>query len=156
MDVLHLLHVSCSGSCDLLRRARARGVRVSAGVCALNLALDDEELKRFDTSCKVNPPLRSIDHIQACIEALQDDTLSVISSGHVPRAPEKKMDVLHAAPFGASCLETNSRLGRHKTRQCGALELVPSDRKIEYESSTRVGAQAQGDIGPPALTRTSW
>lgn len=57
-------------------------------------------LRPIDAHCKVNPPLRSQDHVASCIEALKDDIIEVIASGHTPRAAEKKMDVLDRAPFG--------------------------------------------------------
>ncbi|MCA9150951.1 MAG: dihydroorotase, partial [Planctomycetales bacterium] len=60
---LHLLHISSSGSVDLLRRARARGVPVTSGVCITNLCMTDEALRLFDAECKVNPPLRSDEHL---------------------------------------------------------------------------------------------
>ena len=103
---IHLMRVSTSGSIDLLRRARARGVQVTADVAAVNFALSDEALRCFDARFKVNPPLRSQDHLDECIAALRDNTIDAISSGHAPRAAEKKMDVIDAAPFGMAGLET--------------------------------------------------
>ena len=141
---LHLLHISTSGSCELLRRARARGVHVTAGICALNLALNDEALRRFDTHCKVNPPLRSEDHIQACLEALQDNTLAVISSGHAPRAPEKKMDVLHAAPFGTCSLETTLGLVGTKLVSTGYLNWADVIEKMSTNPARILGLRKKG------------
>ena len=104
---LHLLHISSSGSVELLRRARARGVQVTAGIAAINFSLDDEALRTFDSNCKLNPPLRSRDHLQACIEGLVDNTIDVVCSGHSPRAAEKKLDVLDVAPV------RHGRAGNH-------------------------------------------
>ena len=143
---LHLLHLSSSGSCELLRRARARGVDVTAGICALNLAMNDESLRRFDTSCKVNPPLRSDDHIQACVDALQDGTLDVISSGHAPRAAEKKMDVLHAAPFGSSGLETTLGLVGTKLVKAGHLSWSEAIAKLSQNPARVLGLTNKGSL----------
>jgi len=107
---LHLLNVSSAGSVELIRRARARGVRITAEVCPLHFTLTDEELRSFDTNCKVNPPLRSQKDIDACIQGLVEGTLDVIASGHTPRASEKKMQDLNRAPFGAVSLETTLSL----------------------------------------------
>ena len=143
---LHLLHLSSGGSCELLRRARARGVDVTAGASILNFVLSDDALKRFDTSCKVNPPLRSSEHIQACIEALQDGTLDVISSGHAPRAAEKKMDVLHAAPFGASTLETTLGLVGTKLVHAGHLSWSQAIAKLSCNPARIMGLDSKGSL----------
>ena len=103
---LHLSSVSTAGSMDLLRRSKARGTKVSAGIRVANLCLNDEMLRSFDSSLKVNPPLRSQEHIDACLAAVMDGTIDVISSGHQPHSLEKKMQELDAAPFGMSSLDT--------------------------------------------------
>ncbi len=91
---------------ELLRRSKARGVRVSAGVRIANLCFDDENLRTFDANYKVNPPLRDRAHIDACLEALCDGTIDLISSGHQPRSLEKKMQELDVVPFGITSLDT--------------------------------------------------
>jgi len=103
---LHVLGISSRESCDILRRAKDRKVRITAGINPCNFSLNDEELRSFDSHFKVNPPFRSPKHIEACIAALRDGTIDVISSGHAPRASEKTLVELDVAPFGISSLET--------------------------------------------------
>lgn len=103
---LHLSSISTAGSVDLIRRSKARGVRVTAGVRIANLCFDDENLRSFDANYKVNPPLRDRGHIDACLEALNDGTIDLISSGHQPRSLEKKMQELDNVPFGMTSLDT--------------------------------------------------
>ncbi len=103
---LHLMNVSCAGSIEMIRRCKARGVVVTAEVCPHHFTLSDESLRSFDSNFKVNPPLRSSEHVAACRAALADGTIDVIASGHAPRAAEKKMQELDAAPFGMISLET--------------------------------------------------
>jgi dihydroorotase len=103
---LHILHVSTAGGVDLIRRARARGVRVTAEACPHHFTLTDEALRSFDSNFKMAPPLRTAADVQAVIEGLKDGTLCVIASGHAPLAPEKKMRELDQAPFGIIGLET--------------------------------------------------
>jgi len=103
---LHILHVSTSGSVDLIRRARQRGVQVTAEACPHHFTLTDQELRSYDSNFKVNPPLRSPEDVQAIIAGLKDGTLSVIASDHAPHAPEKKMRELDQAPDGMIGLET--------------------------------------------------
>jgi dihydroorotase len=103
---LHLLNVSTKNGVDLIRRYKSRGVAITAGVSIAHLTMTDDRLKTFDANCKVNPPLRSAEHVEACIAGLADGVLDVISSGHAPRAAEKKMRELDQAPFGMAALET--------------------------------------------------
>jgi dihydroorotase len=103
---LHLMNLSSAGSVEIVRRAKQRGVHVTAEICPLNFILTDQAVRSFNTNCKLNPPLRSQDHVQSCIEGLKDGTLDVIASCHAPRALEKKMQEFDQAPFGAVGLET--------------------------------------------------
>src|SRR5262245_15486243 len=91
---LHVLNVSSSVSVDLIRRSKLRQISLTAGINAINFALTDESLRTFDSNCKLNPPLRSSEHVEACIAGLKDGTIEVISAGHSPRAIEKKMQEL--------------------------------------------------------------
>lgn len=103
---LHILHISTAGSVDKIRRARQRGVRVSAEVCPHHFTLTDQTLRTFDSNYKMTPPLRTEADVQALIAGLKDGTLEVIASDHAPHAPEKKMRELDQAPGGVIGLET--------------------------------------------------
>jgi len=103
---LHLSSISTLGSVELVRRAKSRHIPVSVGIEVGNLCFDDQWMRSFDASLKVNPPLRSLRHLEACREAVADGTIDVITAGHQPRALEKKMQDLSAAPFGMSTLDT--------------------------------------------------
>jgi dihydroorotase len=107
---LHVGPVSTMGSIDLLRRAKSRGIKVSASLCPQSLALGDEELRSFDAAYKVLPPLRSIKHREAAREAIIDGTIDCFVSGHTPRAQEKKLADLLESPFGMVNLETSLAL----------------------------------------------
>jgi len=103
---LHMMHVSTGGSVDAVRRAKARGVRVTAEVTPHHFTLTDECLRSFDSNFKMNPPLRGQGHVTGCIDGLKDGTIDVIATDHAPHAPEKKMQELDRAPFGIVGLET--------------------------------------------------
>ncbi len=103
---LHILHVSTAGSVHLIRRAKQRGVRVTAETSPPYFTLTDQRLCGFDSNFKLNPPLRTPEDIQAIIVGLADGTLDAISSAHNPQAHEKKLRELDQAPFGAVGLET--------------------------------------------------
>lgn len=103
---LHLMCVTTCHSVEQIRRAKARGVRVTADVAPHHLTLTDESLQSFDANYKVDPPLRPQEHIDALIEGLQDGTIDAISSDHQPYAEEKKNREVDLAPFGIVGLET--------------------------------------------------
>lgn len=103
---LHLSSISTAGSVELVGRSKGRGTQVTVGVRLPNLCYDESELRTFDSNFKVNPPLRSAEDIEACLAAIEDGTIDVITSGHQPKSLEKKMQEMDAAPFGMSTLDT--------------------------------------------------
>lgn len=107
---LHLMNISSGGSVELIRRYKSRGSGVTAEICPAHFALTDDTLRTFNSNCKVNPPLRSRNHVEACVAGLADDTIDVITSCHAPRASEKKLQELDRAPFGMVNLETTLSL----------------------------------------------
>jgi dihydroorotase len=147
---LHLLHISSGGSVELLRRARARGVNVTSGIAAIHFSLTDQALRSFDSNCKLNPPLRSADHVQACIEGLVDGTIDVICSGHSPRAAEKKMDVLDVAPFGMSSLETTLGLVITYLIRPGHLSWAQALAKLSTNPARVLKLRGKGTLSPGA------
>lgn len=119
---LHLISISTTGGVELIRRAKSRGVKVTASIAIANLIFTDERLRTFDTHYKVNPPLRSADHVESCLAGVIDGTLDVICSGHAPRAVEKKMRELDQAPFGMNMLELTVALVNTHLVQPGLLD----------------------------------
>lgn len=103
---LHLLNISCKGSVELVRKAKAAGLKVTASVPAMNLACTDSDLEEFDVNYKVMPPLRSEEDRQALKEGLLDGTIDFITSNHTPLDPEAKDLEFPFADFGAIGLET--------------------------------------------------
>ncbi len=103
---LHIMHVSTAAGVELIRRAKERGVRVTAEACPQHFFLTDKELRSYDSNFKMNPPLRTQDDVVGIINGLRDGTLDVIASHHSPHAPEKKLRELDLAPFGIVGLET--------------------------------------------------
>lgn len=103
---LHLAHVSTKGSIDLLRFAKAQGIHVTAEATPHHLFLSDEEVKGYDTSTKVNPPLRSEEHVSALRKAVKEGLISCLASDHAPWCREQKEQEYSKAPNGISGLET--------------------------------------------------
>lgn len=104
---LHIAHVSSANAVEIIRQAKKRGVKVTAEVTPHHLALTDEAVIGFDTATKVNPPLRSADHVRALIQGLKDGTIDAIATDHAPHAAEEKdMEYIYA-PSGFAGLETS-------------------------------------------------
>ncbi len=146
---LHLLNVSSAVSVDLIRRTKLRQIPITAGVCAVNFALSDELLRSFDARYKLNPPLRSQQHVEACLAGLADGTIDVISSGHAPRAAEKKMQELDQAPFGQSSLETTLALTITKLIEPGRLDWITALSKLTINPARILGLK-KGTLRPGA------
>jgi len=118
---LHLSHVSTAGSVELVRRAKDSGLAVTAEVTPHHLALTDEwvagsrafaweddgpRASPYDSSTKVNPPLRTAADVRACWAGLMDGTIDAIATDHAPHASIRKDVEYQAAAFGISVFET--------------------------------------------------
>ena len=103
---LHVCHVSTAGSVEVLRQAKARGVRVTAEVTPHHLLLTDELAASYDPVYKVNPPLRTAADVQALRQALIDGVIDIVATDHAPHAVEdKECEWAYARP-GMVGLET--------------------------------------------------
>lgn len=103
---LHIAHVSCEKSVDLIRKAKDKGVKVTAETCPHYFTLTEEALTKYDTNAKVNPPLRSERDIKAILKGLADGTIDVIATDHAPHKLEKKKVEFQAAATGLVGFET--------------------------------------------------
>ena len=157
---LHVMHVSTSGSVEMLRRAKRRGVRVTAEAAPHHFTLTDECLRSFDANFKMNPPLRSRDHVEAIVAGLADGTIDVIASDHAPHSQEKKMQELDRAPFGVVGLETTLGLVVTRLIEPGCLDWPSALAKLTInparilgvpKGTLAVGADADITIIDPEL-----
>lgn len=101
----HACHISTAESVDVIRWAKKRGVRVTAEVTPHHLLLDTPHIAGFDTVYKVNPPLRTSEHVEALREGLADGTIDVIGTDHAPHASEDKDHPFDVASPGMLGLE---------------------------------------------------
>jgi len=105
---LHLAHLSTAAAVDLVRRAKAAGVRVTAEVAPHNLVLSDAAItaRPYDTNARTDPPLRSVEDGRALLEGLRDGTIDCIATDHSPRRWIDKACEFDQAKTGISGLET--------------------------------------------------
>jgi dihydroorotase len=122
---LHLARVSTAASVDAIRRAKAKGVRVTAEVTPHHLLLTDQLVKdrEYDTATKVMPPLRSERDRRALVDGLRDGTIDCIATDHSPHTLDDKKVEYDLAAFGVSSLETAVALGLDRLVHSGVLEL---------------------------------
>lgn len=119
---LHIANVSTAGAVQRIREAKAKGLRVTASVAALNLMFDDASVAEFDSNFKVMPPLRSERDRQALIAGLQDRTIDFIASNHTPIDEEGKKREFPYTNFGAIGLETAFATSRTALKELLAVE----------------------------------
>ncbi|MBD3274935.1 MAG: amidohydrolase family protein, partial [Candidatus Marinimicrobia bacterium] len=103
---LHVQHVSVGESAEIIRQAKKRGVNVTAEVTPHHLMLTDEAVRTFDTSTKVNPPLRTRKDVDALRKAVIDGTIDAVATDHAPHAAEEKEQTFDLAPPGLIGLES--------------------------------------------------
>jgi len=164
---VHIAHVSTAGSVEIIRRAKGRGVQVTAEVTPHHLTLTHEAVLlgpgetpgglAYDSNAKVNPPLRTPADVEACIAGLRDGAIDCIATDHAPHAIQDKLCEFDAAAFGISGLEIAFGLAMSLVHD-GALELpalvekltigpvraLGLDRRVEGLGTLSAGAP--GDI----------
>jgi len=104
---IHMQHISSKYSVEIIRRAKSRGIPVTAEATPHHIALTDAELATYDTNFKMNPPLRTEADRQEIIAGLRDGTLDCISTDHAPHTNYEKDKEFDFAPNGILGLETS-------------------------------------------------
>ncbi|HEV2914517.1 MAG TPA: dihydroorotase [Pyrinomonadaceae bacterium] len=158
---VHLAHVSTRGALEAVRRAKDRGLSVSCEVAPHHWALTDEAVEGYDTNTKMNPPLRSREHVAAILEGLKDGTIDAIATDHAPHHTDEKALEYDHAPFGITGLETAVGLALDRLVHTGTINLerlvelcsVNPARifKLEGRGTLRRGAWGDVTILDPEL-----
>ncbi len=120
---VHLCHMSTRGSVELIRRAKAQGLRVTAEACPHHFSLTHERCEGYDTNAKMNPPLREAADRDAIRDALRDGTIDVIATDHAPHHYDAKEREFDDAPNGIIGLETALGLAITELVDGGVLSL---------------------------------
>ena len=162
---LHLAHLSTRASLDEVRRARARGVRVTCEVTPHHLVLNEDAVaeSQYDAGTKMNPPLRSEEDRLGLLQALEDGTVDVIATDHAPHHSDEKLQEFDDAPFGIVGLETAVALAMDRLVRPGHIDL---SRLVELmalnparilgvrKGTLEVGADADITVLDPEAVRT--
>ncbi|MEE8205070.1 MAG: dihydroorotase [Dehalococcoidales bacterium] len=161
---LHIAHVTAKGSVELIRRAKEKGIRVSAEVTPHHLTLTEERVIGYDTNAKVSPPLRTEEDIKALIQGLNDGTIDIIATDHAPHTENDKLCEFALAACGISGLETalGSLMGLVHSRQLSLklliAKLTSEPAKIIGNSYDKLGTLKIGAIADVVIfdTEAEW
>lgn len=148
---VHVAHMSSARAVDIVRQAKKRGVRVTAEVTPQHLTLTDECVNLYDSSTKINPPLRSKQDCDALLAGLKDGTIDAIVTDHSPHAQEEKDREYMYAPSGFPGLETSLGIMLTDLYQAGKLDLKTIVSKMTWEPAKVLQLSAGTlNVGSPA------
>jgi dihydroorotase len=103
---IHFFNITTPQSLELVKNAKSKGIKATAGISSMYVMLDDTMLEDFDTNLKLMPPLRNKKQIESIKNAIADGTIDVLCSWHQPRDTEEKVVEFDHALFGAINLQT--------------------------------------------------
>lgn len=130
---VHICHISTAKGVDIVRQAKARGVRVTCETCPQYFTLTEEEVLRQGTMARVNPPLRTQADVEGIRAGLMDGTIDAIVTDHAPHTAEEKSNPLPDAPSGMVGLETSLALALTGLYHTG---LLPLNRVLALMSTS--------------------
>lgn len=136
---LHIAHVSCKESVEIIAAAKKKGVRVTCDTAPHYFSLDEESLLGYDANMKMNPPLRTREDIGAIKQALKDGTIDVIASDHAPHTINEKEIEFDRAEFGVIGLETELAVSITELVDAGILDWVELAKKMSFNPAKILG-----------------
>ena len=138
---VHVAHISSARAVDIVRQAKKRGVRVTAEATPQHMTMTDECVNLFDTSTKINPPLRSQADCEAILAGLKDGTIDAIVTDHSPHAQEDKDREYVYAPSGFPGLETSLGIMLTDLYHKDKLDLPLIISKMTWEPAKALGLE---------------
>ena len=129
---IHIQHITTAGGIEILRNAKARGVRITGEATPHHWTLTDDAIATYDSNAKMNPPLREAEDVAALKEAIGDGTIDCIATDHAPHTQSEKEVEFASAPFGILGLETSLALVITGLVEPGVITL---ERAIELMTS---------------------
>lgn len=137
---LHLCHCSTKDSVEMVKQAKAEGIKVTAEVCPHHFSLCTDDITGNDGNFKMNPPLRTREDMEALIKGLQEDVMDVISTDHAPHSAEEKERDLEHALFGIVGLETSVALTITNLVKPGYITPLQMAAKMSYNPARVLGS----------------
>ncbi len=127
---INIQHISSRVSVEVVRVAKSLGANVYAEATPHHFTLTQDDVLKYSTNAKMNPPLRTVDDKYSIIEGLQDDTIEIIATDHAPHTEEEKNTELTKAPSGIVGLETSLGLGVTNLVRKGHLSIMKLIEKM--------------------------
>ena len=150
---LHVCHLSTAGSVELVRWGKSQGVAVTAEVTPHHLALTVDLLEGYDSVYKVNPPLRTMDDVEAVRAGLADGTIDVVGTDHAPHGLVDKQHDFQVAAFGMLGLETALPVVSEFMVRTGRMTWADVAQAMSVRPARLAGLNDQGrplEVGEPA------
>lgn len=139
---VHVCHLSTATAVEVVRFAKARGIKITAEVTPHHLLLTEEKVRGFDARYKVNPPLRTEADVHALRQALADGTIDVVGTDHAPHPFDSKQKEWDHASMGMVGLESALRIV-HATMVATGLLDWRGVARVMSETPARIGAASQ-------------
>ncbi len=150
----HVLHLSTAGAADLVRAAKQQGLRVTAECTPQHITLTDAACANYESTFKMNPPLRGEPDRAGVFAALVDGTIDAIATDHAPHAPETKAVPFEQAPPGMLGVETSLAVAMTQLVVPGHLTLQQLLARMSWQPATIAGLGSQQGrpvaVGEPA------
>ncbi|MCI0353256.1 MAG: dihydroorotase [Acidobacteriales bacterium] len=143
---LHVAHLSTAAALRSVRRGKRNSVRVTCEVTPHHFTLLDEDVGRYDTHRKMNPPLRSAADREALIAGLMDGAVDAIATDHAPHAAHEKLVEFERAPFGIIGLETALALAIGELYQKRGVPLVRIVQLLSSNPARIAGLAGRGTL----------
>ncbi|MBU1871996.1 MAG: dihydroorotase [Candidatus Omnitrophica bacterium] len=136
---IHIAHVSCRESVEIIAKAKKQGVKVTAETAPHYFSLSEEEVYGYHTDMKINPPLRSQEDLEVITEALAAGIIDAIASDHAPHTENEKDIEFEYAEFGTTGLETELAASISRLIQTEILDWPGLVRKISLNPAKILG-----------------
>lgn len=150
---IHIAHVSCAESVEIIGKAKKKGIKVTAETCPHYFSLTEEAVSSYDTNFKMNPPLRAREDVAAIKKGLKAGIIDVIASDHAPHTINEKEIEFEYAEFGVIGLETTLAVSITELIHTGILTWQELAKKMALNpaqilgiSRGTLGVKAQADI----------
>jgi len=136
---LHIAHVSCRESVEMIAEAKKKGIKVTCETAPHYFSLSEEAVLRYDTNMKMNPPLRSKEDVASIKQGLKDGIIDVIATDHAPHTENEKDIEFERAEFGVIGLETALAVVITEVVNLGLLDWSDVVRKMAFHPAQILG-----------------
>ena len=143
---IHIAHVSCKESVEIIAKAKKKGIKVTCETAPHYFALSEEAMLGYDTNLKMNPPLRSKDDVAAIKQGLKQGIIDAIASDHAPHTENEKEIEFDRAAFGVIGLETELAVAITELVQTGLIGWADLVKKLALNPAKILGIAGKGAL----------